>query len=84
MGAFKTALIVLIPVVGLLASYLPPKLEFMGVGRVVVPFNNGNCLKVEGLEACEDAWIHQETGLAYLFVVLFFFSFEPGLTWFAF
>ncbi|GAA6041818.1 hypothetical protein JCM8097_007177 [Rhodosporidiobolus ruineniae] len=47
-------------------SVVEPKLKVMGVGREVVPLNNGQCYAVPGLEACEDAWVDEETETAYL------------------
>jgi len=37
-----------------------------GAFRTVVPQNNTNCAKVEGLEACEQFSVHPSTGLVYL------------------
>ncbi|GAA5939653.1 hypothetical protein JCM10213_009152 [Rhodosporidiobolus nylandii] len=40
--------------------------ELQGKGREVVPLNNERCRAVPGLEACEDAWIDDRAGKAYL------------------
>lgn len=60
-GALITA-----AMVASLGAFLYPKLEFAGAFRTVVPVNNEHCSLVPGLEACEDAYLHEPSGLAYL------------------
>ena len=40
--------------------------DSLGIGRPVVGVNNHSCQKIPELPACEDMWLHQETGLLYL------------------
>jgi arylesterase/paraoxonase len=55
-----------IPASGLLVALLVPKLEFAGVFRTAENQNNEQCVALPGLEACEDAFVHDATGTAYL------------------
>ncbi|KAK4698276.1 arylesterase / paraoxonase, partial [Phenoliferia sp. Uapishka_3] len=58
--------IVGIPVALVVTQFLQPKVELLGLSRTPVNLNNGHCQVIPGLEACEDAWIHEASGLAYL------------------
>ncbi|SPO35427.1 related to serum paraoxonase/arylesterase [Pseudozyma flocculosa] len=40
--------------------------DTLGVGRVVESVNNQRCHQIPELQACEDMWLHQETGLLYM------------------
>lgn len=55
-----------IPIFGGLGAYLYPTLELAGVFRTAETLNNGQCVHIEELKACEDVWVHHESGLAYL------------------
>ncbi|KAH9811319.1 hypothetical protein DFH28DRAFT_901125 [Melampsora americana] len=50
----------------LFRAFLKPRIDETGVFRTVENFQNDECEKIEGLEACEDIYVHQPSGLAYL------------------
>ncbi|GAA96481.1 uncharacterized protein L969DRAFT_94569 [Mixia osmundae IAM 14324] len=47
-------------------AYLGPRIDRLGLTRSVIEMNNQGCRVIRELEACEDQWIHRETGLSYL------------------
>ncbi|KAG0146827.1 hypothetical protein CROQUDRAFT_700722 [Cronartium quercuum f. sp. fusiforme G11] len=51
---------------GLFRAFVKPRIDETGYFRKVHNFNNEHCKPIEGLEACEDIYIHQPSGLAYL------------------
>ncbi|KAN0060925.1 hypothetical protein ACQY0O_006659 [Thecaphora frezii] len=40
--------------------------DVLGVQRPIQNINNQRCLRIPELEACEDMWLHQPTGLLYM------------------
>ncbi|KAI7948199.1 hypothetical protein MJO29_009864 [Puccinia striiformis f. sp. tritici] len=50
----------------LIGAFLKPKLQEAGVFRTIANVNNERCSRIEGLQACEDIFVDQPTGLAYL------------------
>ncbi|GAA5983785.1 hypothetical protein JCM10908_005927 [Rhodotorula pacifica] len=60
-------LLLLLPIVSILVAVSKPRLNILGVGRTPhEALNIDRCHAIQGLEACEDAWIHHDKGLAYL------------------
>lgn len=64
MNLFITGLSISVAV--LLGAVLKPKIEELGLLRKIVNVNNQRCSRIKGLEACEDIFIDQPTGKAYL------------------
>ncbi|BGP40550.1 hypothetical protein JCM10449v2_004512 [Rhodotorula kratochvilovae] len=61
------ALLIAVPFLGMLAAICKPRMNVLGVQRPLHPaLNIDRCEPVHGLEACEDAWVHHDSGLAYL------------------
>ncbi|KAA1099288.1 hypothetical protein PGT21_001481 [Puccinia graminis f. sp. tritici] len=50
----------------LIGAILKPKIQEAGIFRTIANLNNGQCTRIDGLEACEDIFVDQPTGLAYL------------------
>lgn len=50
----------------LFRAFLKPRIDEIGFFRTVQNLNNDQCEKIEGLEACEDMYVHRPSGLAYL------------------
>ncbi|GAA6055326.1 hypothetical protein JCM3770_005286 [Rhodotorula araucariae] len=62
-----SALLIVVPFLGMLAALCKPRMNVLGVQRELHPARNiDRCEPVHGLEACEDAWVHHDSGLAYL------------------
>ncbi|GAA6020864.1 hypothetical protein JCM11491_000009 [Sporobolomyces phaffii] len=55
-----------LPIVAVFTAYVLPTVTILGLRRTVSPVNNGKCVAIKGLEACEDAWIDYERGEAWL------------------
>ncbi|GAA5862928.1 hypothetical protein JCM8547_003624 [Rhodosporidiobolus lusitaniae] len=69
MALLHKLLLAVIPLLAILFALVQPQLKLAGVlpARTPHPAKNiGQCEVVEGLEACEDAWVHTERGLVYL------------------
>lgn len=67
--SLKTALVLGLPLAYVLNGVYQ-KAQVLGIGKGPVEgYNNHQCFDIPGLEACEDVWIHQEAGLAYLYVM---------------
>jgi len=48
-------------------TWLLPVVNHLGIGRAVLPLHDTvQCKPVNGLEACEDHWIHRQSGISYL------------------
>ncbi|GAA5864182.1 hypothetical protein JCM3774_001248 [Rhodotorula dairenensis] len=60
-------LLLVLPIISILLAVSKPRLNILGVGRAPhEAVNLDRCHAIPGLEACEDAWIHHDLGLAYL------------------
>jgi arylesterase/paraoxonase len=60
-------LVLLLPIVSILLAVSRPRMTILGVNRTPhEALNIDRCHAVQGLEACEDAWIQHDKGLAYL------------------
>ncbi|GAA6062974.1 hypothetical protein JCM10212_005733 [Sporobolomyces blumeae] len=67
MARLHLSLLVSIPIVSILAALARPKLSLLGIFRAPSqPLALDQCVEVPGFEACEDAWIDHDKGLAYL------------------
>jgi len=64
MNRFITGLSISVAV--LLGAVLKPKIQELGLLRKIENLNNQRCSRIEGLEACEDIFVDQPTGKAYL------------------
>ncbi|OAV88588.1 hypothetical protein PTTG_01509 [Puccinia triticina 1-1 BBBD Race 1] len=49
-----------------IGTILKPKIQEVGLFRSISNLHNERCSRVDGLEACEDIFVDQPTGLAYL------------------
>ncbi|GAA5846313.1 hypothetical protein JCM3766R1_002205 [Sporobolomyces carnicolor] len=62
-------LLVVIPIASISFALLQARISLFGIFRSPAPSLNvdqAHCRSIQGLEACEDAWIDHELGLAYL------------------
>lgn len=60
-------LLLVLPIVSILLAVSKPRMNIIGLGRAPHDaLNIDRCHAIPGLEACEDAWIHHDLGLAYL------------------
>ncbi|BGP16722.1 hypothetical protein JCM10213_009140 [Rhodosporidiobolus nylandii] len=67
MAALSKLLLVSAPLLAALYALLAPRIDVAGLRRLPHSATNiGDCTPLDGLEACEDAWVHHESGLAYL------------------
>ncbi|GAA5948661.1 hypothetical protein JCM21900_005205 [Sporobolomyces salmonicolor] len=64
--SFRRLGLLVLPLLAIVFGVVRPKLTLLGVFRTVVPHNNHDCAHVKGLEACEDAFVVNDAGLAYL------------------
>ncbi|PLW16205.1 hypothetical protein PCANC_12536 [Puccinia coronata f. sp. avenae] len=55
-----------ISILVLLGAILKPKIQVIGIFRTIANVNNQQCSRIDGLEACEDIFVDQPTGIAYL------------------
>ncbi|KAI5474677.1 arylesterase / paraoxonase [Pseudohyphozyma bogoriensis] len=63
----RNFLLYFLPVGVVVISLLQPKLELWGIGRTLsLGVNNASCVAIPDTEACEDAWVHEDSGAAYL------------------
>lgn len=72
MSILHRLLLIVIPILSISLAILQPRISTFGIFRSPSPSLNVDatqCRAVDGLEACEDAWIDHELGLAYLYVI---------------
>jgi len=64
-----STLLIVLPILATFAAIAKPRLNVLGTQRVLSSaLHIDQCSPVPGLEACEDAWVHHDSGLAYLCV----------------
>ncbi|GAA5888501.1 hypothetical protein JCM16303_002192 [Sporobolomyces ruberrimus] len=67
MGTSHRLLLIVLPILSISLAVLQPRISLFGIFRSPSPpLNLDQCRTIKGLEACEDAWIDHEKGLAYL------------------
>ncbi|GAA5961203.1 hypothetical protein JCM3765_001263 [Sporobolomyces pararoseus] len=69
MAILHKLLLIVIPIISISLAILQPRISTFGIFRSPSPPLNvdpAQCQPIDGLEACEDAWVDHELGLAYL------------------
>ncbi|GAA5843601.1 hypothetical protein JCM9279_000804 [Rhodotorula babjevae] len=62
-----SVLLIVLPIAATLLAIAKPRMNVLGTQRILSSaLHIDQCEPIHGLEACEDAWVHHDSGLAYL------------------